>query len=411
MITVIYIVSFVFVILILRKPYIGIATILGLISFQGLIGDWLEDSELFFQVFGAATIFGYFLNYVHRANRSLFRVSPTALLILFFAIFLLISNYGVALNSTERNWFSTYLQLFALVVLIENVITSRNDIENLMLWFSIGSVLYFANIIFILSESGQEGLIEGANLYTRAFIIAALFTYYHLKKASKNKYLLIILLLIQCAGIVLSQSRTGIILLFIALIYILYKDYNLSLRSVIVILLGGLLIYYLVPEDVINSIQTDFSDKPNLRNPGKVDYSSIDTNIRFYLWGIGYDLWVNSNIFLGIGIGQFKAVVVSYLPGLETGIGLHNTYLSILFETGIFGFLIFMGFIVRALRIYFISGVSEKRVGISTVWLMCFIVILIGGMTKHEHYDKILFSVIGMSYFFSRRSEVKHAEN
>lgn len=400
MITIIYIVSFVLFILILRKPYIGIATILGLISFQGLIGDWLEDSELFFQVFGAATILGYLLNYIQGDSRYLFRVSITPLLILLFAIFLLVSNYSVALNSAERNWFSTYLQLFALVVLIENVITSRGDIENLMLWFSVGSILYFVNIIFILRESGQEELIEGANLYTRAFIIAALFAYYHLKKATKNRYLFIILLLVQCVGIVLTQSRTGIILLFIALIYILYKDYNLSLRSVIVIMLGGLLIYYLVPQDVINSIQTDFSDKPNLRNPGKIDYSSIDSNIRFYLWGIGYDLWVNSNIFLGIGIGQFKAVVVSYFPALEVGIGLHNTYLSILFETGIFGFLIFMGFIIRALRIYLISGFKDRGVGISTIWLMCFIVILIGGLTKHEHYDKILFSVIGMSFFF-----------
>lgn len=400
MITAIYIVSFILFILILWKPYIGIATILGLISFQGVIGDWLSNSDLFFLAFGTATILGYFLNYVHHGSKYLFRISTTPLLILFYVVFLLISNYSFAFYSAERNWVSTYLQLFVLVVLIENVITSRGDIENLMLWFSVGSVLYFINIIFILSERGQEGLIEGANQYTRAFIIAALFTYYHLKKATKSRYLFIILLLVQCAGIVLTQSRTGIILLFIALIYILYKDYNLSLRSVVVIMLGGLLIYYFVPEDVVNSIQSDFSDKSNLRNPGKVDYSSIDSNIRFYLWGIGYDLWMNSNIFLGIGIGQFKAVVVSYFPGLEAGIGLHNTYLSILFETGVFGFLIFMGFIFRALRIYWLAGLKERGVGISTIWLMCFIVILIGGMTRHEHYDKILFTLVGMSYFF-----------
>ncbi|MEP2671011.1 MAG: O-antigen ligase family protein [Cyclobacteriaceae bacterium] len=294
------------------------------------------------------------------------------------------------------------MQLAILVILIENIINSDSDIENLMKLFSFGSILYFLNIVITLTEPQNIGLIEGANLYTRAFIIAALFSYYLSKKSKQYRYLYRILILMQCIGVTLTQSRTGIILLIIGLIIVLYKDYKFSARSLGAVLIIGALVLYVIPETITFSIQSDFVAQ-NSESRGRIDYGTIDNNIRLYLWTTGYELWTESNIFLGIGIGKYKELISSYLPFVSTGIGVHNTYLSILYETGIFGFIIFIWIIIRSFAAYFNAAFSEKTVGIATVWLLSFSLLLIGGMTKHEHYEKTLFIFIGISYYFQSR--------
>ena len=57
------------------------------------------------------------------------------------------------------------------------------------------------------------------------------------------------------------------------------------------------------------------------------------------LWRAAIEIWLNSplNSIIGIGIGGF---------GMEVGIVAHNTFLSVLSETGLFGFLLYMSVIV-----------------------------------------------------------------
>jgi O-antigen ligase len=384
------------------RPYIGIALIFAFVALQGVAGDALENSELFFDFFGAVTALSFLVR-VLNGEHSI-SISATSLLILLFGVFILITNPDAALNRPDRNWFLTYFQLFLIVLLIDNVVVSEKALKQVMLIFLLTSLLFLWSIISMLIDADGEEGIEGANIYARTFLIASLFTYYHYRNAGRNKNWFLFLLVLQFLGTVLTQSRTGIILMVLGTLYVLYKDYRLNFASLIFVFALGALIYFIVPEDLTQSIQTDFVGRENFRNPRKIDYSSVDTNIRYYLWQIGYELWINSNIFFGIGIGQFKEEVKHYLPLIQSGIGLHNTYLSVLFETGIFGFLIFIAFVYRSLNAYIKAARLEEKTGLATVWLMCFGVMLIGGMTKHDHYDKLLFIIIGIATFFSRHA-------
>src|SRR5688500_17951068 len=94
---------------ILKWPYIGIVLIFTFVTFQGVIGDWLESSELFFAFLGVTTVISYVFKLLN--GYTSFHISPTAILILAFAFFILGSNPDAALHQ-NRNWFLTYIQLF-----------------------------------------------------------------------------------------------------------------------------------------------------------------------------------------------------------------------------------------------------------------------------------------------------------
>lgn len=69
------------------------------------------------------------------------------------------------------------------------------------------------------------------------------------------------------------------------------------------------------------------------------DSTAEGTDIRFDLWRIAISLW-EQYPFFGIGLGQFRTVSVEQF-GANYGQLAHNTYLSVLAETGLVGILAF----------------------------------------------------------------------
>ena len=69
---------------------------------------------------------------------------------------------------------------------------------------------------------------------------------------------------------------------------------------------------------------------------------------RYDVWGIAIDLWLN-NILYGIGPGNFLDYNNYYgLLEYKYKIVVHNSYLTILVEYGLFGFIFFMGIVLSA---------------------------------------------------------------
>ncbi len=68
---------------------------------------------------------------------------------------------------------------------------------------------------------------------------------------------------------------------------------------------------------------------------------------RFVLWSAAWELWKSSPIF-GIGMGQFVNGAAAFIDHGAEGVIAHNTYLSMLAETGLAGFALFMLIPVRA---------------------------------------------------------------
>jgi O-antigen ligase len=117
----------------------------------------------------------------------------------------------------------------------------------------------------------------------------------------------------------------------------------------------------------------------------------------------------------GVGIGQFSGQVSSYLPPVlsDLSLGAHNMYMQVLAETGIVGLFLFMVVLVQAgLLLYKASRQDGASFNIAYAWFIAFMVLLLGGLLKHDHYDKMLWLFIGISVTFvmAQRREPVHEQ-
>lgn len=69
--------------------------------------------------------------------------------------------------------------------------------------------------------------------------------------------------------------------------------------------------------------------------------AGFESDDRFTLWSAAWELWKSSPVF-GVGLGQFVNSAASFIDHGSEGIIAHNTYLSMLAETGMVGFALFM---------------------------------------------------------------------
>jgi O-antigen ligase len=138
--------------------------------------------------------------------------------------------------------------------------------------------------------------------------------------------------------------------------------------------------------------------------------------LRYALWDAGFKMWMDHPI-TGVGIGMFPPTL-RYYPNstypmfFSRGLVAHNMYVSMLAETGIIGFLLFMGLLFTPL----VSLLKRRRYldsdfrNIATVRIIVFIVLLVGGMTKTDQVDKVVWLTLGMLTFLSIRSKTRQKE-
>jgi O-antigen ligase len=123
--------------------------------------------------------------------------------------------------------------------------------------------------------------------------------------------------------------------------------------------------------------------------------------------GIRYELWntamrmVEDKPITGVGINQFANNVLKYSDPLSSTVvvvGAHSIYFSVIAETGVIGFVFFMGMLVCA--IYYALRAAWKlknqdEAFLAYTWFAVLVLILIGGITKHDQYDKLLWLTLG----------------
>jgi O-antigen ligase len=124
--------------------------------------------------------------------------------------------------------------------------------------------------------------------------------------------------------------------------------------------------------------------------------------LRYRLWEAGFRMF-DENMIRGVGIGMYVENLISYgsdlLPYYRLRLGAHNMYIQVLAETGFIGITLFLSFLGSAL-LSFWRGFKSQKSDISPLvktWLVVFIVLLLGGVTKHDHYDKLLWMSAGVS--------------
>jgi O-antigen ligase len=250
-------------------------------------------------------------------------------------------------HSVEQT--SDFAKIVLVYLLLENVITSERRLRNVFLTMVIGGVFpaigtiynYRSGILFESSRAGWRGIFRNPNDDAYALIVLIPLV---LALANKSGRLMRIalwsLIPIYLIAIFLTFSRGGLIGLFAMLALMGWKQKSIIIKTgmIAVLLIGLLLIAMFWNRDTGNfrNIETDTTVRQRLAT--------------FRAGGLMF----MHNPLLGVGPGDSMVAYPLYVPkeahcGCQDQLVVHNSFIQILAETGIFGFVPFMIFIVASL--------------------------------------------------------------
>jgi len=391
-------------VLVLVRPYVGIILVISSLPIIDIIPSVPYVSSML-TLIGAITLGSFLLNrYIKHQHKKLH--VPSGLLIGFlFVLWIILSNPSAALfiGNNDRYWFFTFIQLIVLSWLSAQLLDTDKKHNILMGSFFVVTVLSAIYAIQqgvvdadIYSSVRASGLAGGANSAARYFIVGLIFSYYLVGSTETRfiKAILFVGMVIIIIGIVKTVSRTGLLLLCgtIGMILLLRIEGRNQIRSIF-LLIAFLTIVWIFSESLIEIFRSIF---PAIRQ-------GTDTiGLRYKLWEAGIRMFKDSMV-RGVGIGQYTEKLIFYardlLPYYRLRLGAHNMYIQALAETGLVGIIIFLSFLGTAM-VKFWRGFQSQKPEISSLvktWLVVFVVLLLGGVTKHDHYDKLLWMTAGIS--------------
>ena len=258
-----------------------------------------------------------------------------------FGIFALCFWYLIEKNEKILNYLFFSI-LFCFIILIIDGYIQYIFGQNLFGW-------ELSNIFRVSSFFGSE-LILGSYLSRFFPILFGLFIYMDKKNRSKKILFLVTVIFILSEGLIfLSGERLALFFMNLSAIFIIlmiknYRKYRFWTYMISLCLIIILLnIFPNSKERLLSQTLNDFT-----RNSDKIYIFSKPHNDMYIA---GYRMFLEHK-FSGVGVRQFRNECKNY-PVSEYSCSSHphNTYIELLSETGIFGFLIIFGLFV--LIIYF----------------------------------------------------------
>jgi len=369
-------------------------------------------------VLGGVTLIGFLLSLLNkkygvRQHNNLLPISAIGLLFLFWILF---TDPTSAINPDPfgRIWIITFFQLWLFSLLTALLFDSFEKIEILMWFFVVAAII---SAIFAVSQGEMgsdissseraEGLVGGANSAARYFIIAFTFLYYLQNRQNLRivKLLLIVGGVVVFLGVLLTVSRSGLLLLAGSIGLLISQNSNSKnkmLATILILLSLGAVWFF--ADNLVSIFKGIF--------PSIIEGSDT-VGMRYALWHAGFLMWLGHPI-TGVGIGGFSQNLHIYgwdlLPIRYLHAGAHNMYVAVLSETGIIGLLLFMTLFILTLQALLKAKRSnEARISeLAGNWFIVTILVLLGGITKHDHYDKSTWIVLGIGgafVFINRRLE------
>lgn len=276
----------------------------------------------------------------------------------------------------------TYLKIFAVVLAI--------SASTVMVFNFLGIELSYFLYADLQSPDGDiigrsSGVYMNANLAAQFSLYAIILLLYFIQTkgvAVKYRLLILLFLVISVYGVLLTFSTTGFVNLLLVFVYFIFNLYSSKIKFLLhfvlfffclqITVLGlmstkdTLYAKYNLPQvqqDKIDNILNiiSFSDSK------KINYSSRDELAEIGLARI------EQQPFFGYGAGEFMTNILD-------GLGVHNTYLQIIGEAGIFIFMFYVVVFYRLLRrCYMIQNKSIRFLLISII-----ITTLIYQLTSHN---------------------------
>lgn len=359
-------------------PYASGIKVLALLMFCSLGLRLLRDPDLF-------------------AKLKLSLQRPLAFAVVTFSLWSVVSILWASEQEPAFMRAATFVGLLGLMLAIGLLTSEQLNV----LWATVlGATVLSVPVSYLLSTSsgsdtGRFSSGGDPNDYGCLLAIVFLVSFYGLMRRSKvAAYVMAAVLLI---GILISQSRTGLVALAAAPLLGLFVP-RLTAR-----LAGRTVLLYILAVAAFSGLifaMPSIGEQVSERYATLSEYESEDT------WSGRWSLWqgavqvIAAEPILGVGAGNFSYVASDYsarvvqMESVREGAGLaHNMFLSVGSELGIVGLTLFLTILFLALRqaLGFVQGGS----GLGTGLFLGLVAFVIVGMTLTWEYQKIGYLLYG----------------
>lgn len=242
--------------------------------------------------------------------------------------------------------------LFGAVIAGLSIITDSLGATRFYMWY--------ADRAYRLSELRSCGILGEPNFAAgklAMFLPFAFFSYrYYASQHKMTESLLIFITwFVILLAIFLTGSRMGGIVTVLSLSLFLIKEMKLllSFKAIFIVILVGLIIIFVIP--ITGFCFSNFHDQSHfiinqylrlLSFLGIWDSTLLDLSLRYRptLIIVGLEMFIDNPV-TGVGLGNYASNIIKY--GLYGYAYSHNTFLSILAETGFFGFAAFLALFIQ----------------------------------------------------------------
>ncbi len=330
-----------------------------------------------------------------------------------FVFWMIFSDFSVSTATNGvRIWAWTYIQLLGLMILGATLVTDRSNFLLIRYSLVIGTAISCLGGVLVggfrVSETATFGIrLAGLHDNPTEFAILCVLSLICLNfiipniKSIGYRTVNIIAIFPMLFGLVFSISRTGLIAAIAVIILLLAIKFRINLGIIFVktvpiaiFTLGFIVTLLIMPNNYRNlwfgSITTEL-----IENTGT-------TATRLEVWKISIDLF-KENPIKGVGIGNFANLAEERwsLTKKYKGAVVHNSYLSVLSQTGAVGILLYLSWNILLINRLFKASINSKtNPGLtSSIYTLLFFLFVWGifGMFTSVEYGKFYWLMSGIS--------------
>jgi O-antigen ligase len=308
----------------------------------------------------------------------------------------------------------SFLQLFLLVFLTNQLLDSYKKIERLMfLWICTMSLVQIYGLsgydFSVIDKTNRfTTLANNSNELALFSIINIWFLVYYIFRVQSNlaRALAGGAIVLSAATVLLSLSRNGFITLTLSLFYFLWIFRNRLNRKIIIVIIMAIMCLLVITWNI--GLLNEIRDLPQLIIETSNNSRVSHFDPRTILWQSAFNTWRQYPIF-GVGTGGGVALRV-YLYQ-ERVISSQNSFIGILVDNGILGLFFFSGALLHAWRNLLFTasqyngGYRSDINDLSRTWQVVWVTIIGMSMSTGLEASKILWLLIGISIVFSQNSQ------
>jgi len=278
--------------------------------------------------------------------------------------FFLLSTLGIGIFSIIQR----YLPQFAILVVDDTAWDAAGVVVDLSEEDTLG---------YAVRRSG--GATGSPHVYAANLLVALpLYLCFFRLYSSSAKLLMALGGLVALANLFLTHTRAAILVFILAMFYLTYKKiFTINIKVIITVILLLMVAIPFLPETVIDRLVNiqSYTVKGSATLQARLDY-----------WSSGFEM-LKDNWLFGMGIGNFNELA-KYNEVATPGFGLlHNIYLQMFNEVGIFGFGTLLIFFIMTWKAYrsaernYLAGGDKSTMMIPVALSVSFVSVLIMGFT------------------------------